>query len=71
MAEIYSFVSGDLSEGVSIGVGGIEEVGVGLEGKLLGGAIGNVNDSRFEFREVVEVDRVDRVCDVSLRDGGV
>ncbi len=56
MAEIYSFVSGDLSEGVSIGVGGIEEVGVGLEGKLLGGAIGNVNDSRFEFREVVEVD---------------
>lgn len=61
---------GELRTDVSIGVGGIEEVGVGLEGKLLGGAIGNVKESRLEFRDVVEVERVDRVCGVSVRGGG-
>lgn len=55
----------------SIGVGGTEVVGVGLEGKLVGGAIGRVKDSRLEFRrDAVDADRVDRVRDVSVWGGG-
>ena len=54
---------GDVTADVSNGVGGTEEdgVGIGREGKLFGGAIGRVNERRFEFREVVEVERAERV----------
>lgn len=54
---------------VSMGVGGTEEdgVGIGLEGMLFGGAIGRVNERRFEFRDVVEVERAERVSLVAER----
>lgn len=42
---------------------------VGLDGSLDGGAIGSVNESRFAFREAVEVDRDWRVGEVSLPEG--
>lgn len=67
-----SFASvGDLTVGVSLGVGGKEgavvEIGVGLEGAFDGGAIGNVSDSLFEFRDVVDSERVERAPN---EDGG-
>lgn len=65
MAWMKSFASvGDLTRGVSLGVGGKEgivvEMGVGLEGACVGRAIGSVRDSLFELREVVDSDRVER-----------
>jgi hypothetical protein len=55
--------------GLSIGVGGIEEdtaeVGVGREGSLVGGAIGKVRESRFAFRDAVEVERDLRVGELA------
>lgn len=35
-------------------------MGIGLEGKLFGGAIGKVSESRFEFRDADEVERAER-----------
>lgn len=62
---------GDRTVGVSLGVGGKEgavvEIGVGLEGALDGRAMGNVSDSRFEFRDVVDKERVERA---PKEDGG-
>lgn len=50
--------------GVSLGVGGKEgavvEIGVGLEGAFDGKAMGKVSDNLFEFREVVDSERVER-----------
>lgn len=65
MAWMKSFASvGDLTVGVSFGVGGkdgsVVEMGVGLDGAWVGSAIGSVRDSLFEFREVVDADRVER-----------
>lgn len=55
---------GDPAVGVSRGVGGkkgkVVEMGVGREGALVGRAMGSVRDSRFEFREAEERDRVER-----------
>lgn len=55
---------GDRITGVSLGVGGKDGafvlIGVGREGKFDGGAIGKVNESLFEFRDVVDSERVDR-----------
>ncbi len=55
--------AGDESADVSNGVGGTigDGVGVGLEGRLFGGAIGRVSERRFELRDVVDVDRAERV----------
>jgi hypothetical protein len=53
-----------------MGVGGIDDVGVGLEERLLGSAIGNVSESRFAFREADDVERTERVSNVSLAGGG-
>lgn len=44
-------------------------VGVGLEEKPFGGAMGNVKDSLLEFRDAVEVERLERVW-LSLIGGG-
>lgn len=71
MAWMKSFASvGDLTVGVSLGVGGKEgkvvEMGVGRDGAWVGSAIGSVRDNLFEFREVVEADRVER----APKDGG-
>lgn len=50
--------------GVSFGVGGkdgtVVVMGVGRDGKLVGGAIGKVKESLLEFRDAVDNDRVDR-----------
>lgn len=54
---------GDLTVGVAPGVGGSEgaavEIGAGRGGPC-GRAMGSVNDSLLELREVVERDRVER-----------
>jgi hypothetical protein len=60
----------ELNVDVSMGVGGIEDVGVGLEEKLLGSAIGSVKESRFAVREAGDVERMERVSNVSLCGGG-
>lgn len=65
MAWMKSLASvGDLSKGVSLGVGGkdgiVVEMGVGLDGACVGRAIGSVRESLFELREVVDKDRVER-----------
>lgn len=47
-----------------MGVGGTEAddgVGIGREGRLFGGAMGRVNERRFEFRDADEVERAERV----------
>lgn len=49
-----------------LGVWGTEEVGVGLEGMLVGGAMGSVNDRRLELRECSELDLLGRVSNVVL-----
>lgn len=72
IAWIKSFASvGDRTVGVSLGVGGKEgavvEIGVGLDGAFDGKAIGKVNDNLFEFRDVVDNERVDRA---PKEDGG-
>lgn len=58
------------SDGVSRGVGGTDEFGVGREDILLGRATGNVMDSRFVFREAEDIDRTERVSHVSLGGAG-
>lgn len=65
MAWMKSLASvGDRTRGVSLGVGGKDGafvlIGVGRDGWFDGGAIGKVNDNLFEFREVVDNERVDR-----------
>lgn len=71
MATMISFGSEWRSSvGVSSGVGGTDEFGVGREGKLLGKATGKVMDSRFVFRDAEDVDRDDRVPHVSLGGAG-
>lgn len=72
MAWMKSFASvGDLTIGVSLGVGGKEgivvEIGVGLDGVCVGRAIGRVRDSLLELRDVVDSDRVERA---PKEDGG-
>lgn len=61
---------GEPTVGVSIGVGGKEgtvvEMGVGRDDTFVGRAIGNVRDSLFELREVVDRERVER----APNDGG-
>ena len=55
---------GNATAGESIGVGGMEAdegVGIGGDGKLFGGAMGRVNERRFEFRDADEVERAERV----------
>ena len=49
-----------------LGVGGTDEVGVGLEGMLVGGAMGSVNDRRLELREFTELDLLGRESNVAL-----
>lgn len=68
MAVIKSSGStGDISDGVSRGVGGyeamVDEVGVGREEGALGRAIGIgiVNERRFELRDVTDPERMERV----------
>ena len=64
--------TGDMSEGVSEGVGGNEiaaAAGVGREGLGVGGAIGRVRERRFGFREADDAERVERVSERSSRDG--
>lgn len=68
MAMIKSF--GSAGEAIpdpidSLGVGGTED-GVGLDGILLGSAIGSVNESLLVLRDDVELERVERVSDISL-----
>lgn len=65
MVVMNSFRSvGNATAGESIGVGGMEAdegVGIGRDGKLFGGAMGRVNERRFEFRDADEVERAERV----------
>ena len=71
--------TGDISDGVSRGVGGyeatVDEVGVGRVegpvGRLIG--MGMVSERRFELREVTEPERMERVSmalSSSVKDGG-
>lgn len=73
MAWMKSLASvGDLTRGVSLGVGGKDGafvlIGVGRDGEFDGGAIGKVNESLFEFREVVDSERVDRAPNEGVGD---
>ena len=74
IAVIKSFGSvGDVTNGVSRGVGGNEvavvDAGVGREGYAVGGAIGSVSESRLVLRDAVDPDRVDRVSRSSFLEG--
>lgn len=58
MAMMNSFASEGEVAAESIGVGGTEaEVGVGLDGSLVGGAIGRVSESRLTCRHMLEFER--------------